>query len=154
MQKLKAGLISTIVSVLILSLIILATVIFFVYDQTWIGLIFILLGFLHLLLLKLFKINIKTVWPDVIFGVIDNGVLAVGAIIGADFAGILGAIVGGCAANAVTDGFAGIFEGWSAEYLRKHNIKEKRTSLVSAVGKMAGCLFGAGIVFLIAWTFF
>lgn len=60
--------------------------------------------------------------------------------------------MGGSAANAITDGFAGIFEGWVAEYSRKHKIKEKRTALGSALGKMAGCFFGAGIVFIVAWT--
>jgi hypothetical protein len=148
----KENLLNSFLSVLILSIIIFGAVMFFVYQKRWIGPVFIALGFLHLLVLKIFRVKIKTVLPDIIFGIIDNGILVGGAIIGADFAGILGAIIGGSAANAITDGFAGIFEGWTAEHLRKHKIKEKRTALNSAIGKMAGCFFGAGIILLILWT--
>ena len=62
----------------------------------------------------------------IVFGAIDTGFLGVAALIGASFAGILGAIVGGAAGDAITDGFAGLFEGKMAEYLRKHGIKEAR----------------------------
>ncbi len=89
-----------------------------------------------------------------IFGVIDNGILVVGAILGADFAGVTGAIIGAATANAITDGLAGIFEGWTAEYLRRHHIYERRTALSSALGKMAGCFLGAGVVFILFWTLF
>lgn len=150
----KESIIKSIISVIILSIIIIAAVSFFVYEKRWIGIIFIILGFLHLFVLSIFKVNIKAVWPDIIFGVIDNGFLVIGALIGADFAGVLGAIIGGAAVNAITDGFAGIFEGWTAEYLRKHKIQEKRTALGSALGKMAGCLFGAGIILIVLWTIF
>jgi hypothetical protein len=47
-------------------------------------------------------------------------------------------------------GIAGIFEGEMAEKLRERKIAEERTMLGSAVGKMAGCLFGAGVVLIIA----
>lgn len=148
----KEGWINAIVSVVILSVIILAATMFVIYQQKWVGIVFIMLGLLHLVALKIFGRDVKTVWPDVVFGVIDNGFLVVGAIVGASFAGIIGAIVGGAAVNTLTDGLAGIFEGWTAEYLRKHGIKEKRTALSSAIGKMAGCLFGAGIILVILWT--
>ncbi|QQG38468.1 MAG: hypothetical protein HYS32_02570 [Candidatus Woesearchaeota archaeon] len=148
----KGALLNSILSVVILSIVVLGVVAFFVYQKRWMGFIFIALGFLHLFTLKIFGVNLKSTWPDIVFGIIDNGILVIAAIIGADFAGITGAIIGGSAANAITDGFAGIFEGWTAEYLRKHKIKEKRTALSSAVGKMAGCFFGAGIVLVIVWT--
>ena len=135
-------------------MIIVAATMFVIYKQKWVGIVFIVLGLLHLVALKLFGREVKTIWPDLVFGAIDNGFLVVGAIIGANFAGITGAIVGGAAVNAITDGLAGVFEGWTAEYLRKNKIKEKRTALSSAIGKMAGCLFGAGIILLILWTFF
>lgn len=83
------------------------------------------------------------------FGLIDNGILAVLAVIGGKIAGMGGAIIGGTVGNAITDGIAGIFEGHMAEKLRKQNISEERTILGSAVGKMAGCLLGAGIVLVI-----
>ena len=148
----KENLINSLLSVIILSLIVIATVTFFVYQKRWIGIIFIALGMLHLFVLSIFNRKIETLWPDIVFGVIDNGFLVIGALIGADFAGVIGAIVGGAAANAITDGLAGLFEGWTAEYLRKHKIEEKRTALSSALGKMAGCFFGAGIVLIIVWT--
>ncbi len=148
----KENLINSLLSVIILSLIVIATVTFFVYQKRWIGIIFIALGMLHLFVLSIFNRKIETLWPDIVFGVIDNGFLVIGALIGADFAGVIGAIVGGAAANAITDGLAGLFEGWTAEYLRKHKIEEKRTALSSALGKMAGCFFGAGIVLIVAWA--
>ena len=58
--------------------------------------------------------------------------------------------MGGVVGNAITDGIAGIFEGYSAEKLRIQLVPEERTMLKSAIGKMAGCLFGAGIVLVIA----
>ncbi|MEK6835091.1 MAG: hypothetical protein AABX61_02400 [Nanoarchaeota archaeon] len=148
----KERLITSILSIVMLSIIVLGTITFFVYEKKWIGFIFIILGLLHLLVLKVFGKKINSVWPDIIFGAIDNGFLVIAAIIGADFAGIFGAIIGGSAANAITDGFAGIFEGWTSEFLRKHKIKEERTALSSAIGKMAGCFFGGGIVLIIAWS--
>ena len=135
----KENLITSIFSVIILSIIVVGIVIFFIYQQKWIGIIFVLLGLLHIFVLN-------------IFGIIDNGFLVLAAIVGADFAGVLGAIIGGATANAITDGFAGIFEGKTAEYVRKHKIEEKRTALSSSLGKMAGCFFGAGIVLIIMWT--
>jgi len=146
--KMKNNFLKAALSVIFLSAAILGAVAFFIYDKKWVGAVFIALGFLHLVVLRFFKVRMRAVWPDVVFGAIDNGILVIGAMIGADFAGILGAIVGGAAANAVTDGFAGVFEGWVAERF-KYN---KRTALTSAVGKMAGCMFGAGLVFFVAWT--
>ncbi len=148
----KESFMKSILSVITLSIIIIGTVIFFVYQKKWMGLVFIALGILHLLVLKIFNRGVKTIWPDIAYGIIDNGLLVVASLIGADFAGIIGVIAGVAAANAITDGFAGLFEGWTAEYIRKHKIKEKRTALSSALGKMAGCFFGAGIVLVIAWT--
>ncbi|HUT04618.1 MAG TPA: hypothetical protein VM163_12095 [bacterium] len=63
-----------------------------------------------------------------------------------------GAIVGGAIGDAITDGFAGLFEGKVAESLRKRQIEETRTALSSSMDKMSGCLFGVGLVLTIAWT--
>lgn len=71
------------------------------------------------------------------------------AIIGGHVAGVAGAIIGGVVGNAITDGIAGIFEGQMAEKLRSQLVAEERTMLKSAVGKMAGCLLGAGVVLAI-----
>lgn len=124
--------------------------IFFIYSALWIGLIFIALGLVCLASLLPFKIKLKSIQPDIIFGLINNGFLAIFAIAGGHFAGVTGAIFGGLAGNAVTDGIAGLFEGHSAEKLRLQRISEERTMLKSAVGKMAGCLLGAGAVLVFA----
>lgn len=139
-----------VLNILTLCIIIGAVSIFLVKDGYWIGLVLILLSVLCLLSLLPFKINLKSALPDIYFGLIDNGILAIMAIFGGHFGGVTGAILGGVVGNAITDGIAGIFEGYSAEKLRLQLISEERTMLKSAVGKMAGCLLGAGVVLLIA----
>lgn len=141
---------ASVISVLTLCTVIFAVGLFFVYDTKLIGYVLVALSILCLLSLIPFKIKIKSVKPDIIFGMIDNGILAVMAIVGAEIAGVAGAVIGGVVGNAVTDGIAGIFEGRSAEKLRSKKISERRTILSSAVGKMAGCLLGAGIVLILA----
>ena len=63
------------------------------------------------------------------FGAIDTGILAIAALIGASFAGVLGAVVGGVVGDSITGGLAGLFEGRVAEYLRKHGISQSLTTL-------------------------
>lgn len=140
----------SILNILTLCVVIAAVSIFFVNDANWIGLVLILLAVLCLFSLIPFKISLKSVQPDIIFGIIDNGILAILAIFGGHFAGVTGAILGGVVGNAITDGIAGIFEGYLAENLRSKSVPEERTMLKSAVGKMAGCLLGAGVVLLVA----
>ncbi len=147
MQK---ELVLSIVNVVALCIVISAISLFFVHDSHWIGYILIALSVLCLLSLAPFKIPVKSVQPDIVFGLIDNGILAMLAIFGAHFAGVTGAILGGVVGNALTDGIAGVFEGHWAERLRTKAISEERTLLKSAVGKMAGCLLGAGIVMVVA----
>lgn len=139
-----------VLDILILCFIIGTVSIFIVKDGYWIGLVLILLAALCLASLLPFKISLKSVLPDIYFGLIDNGILAIMAIFGGHFGGVTGAILGGVVGNAITDGIAGIFEGYSAEKLRLQLVHEERTMLKSAVGKMAGCLFGAGVILFIA----
>ncbi len=133
-------------NILTLCIVIAAVSIAFVEDDHWMGLVLIALAILCLVSLLPFKISIKSVLPDIFFGLINNGILAILAIFGGHFAGVTGAIIGGVVGNAITDGIAGIFEGHMAEKLRLKFIPEERTMLKSAVGKMAGCLLGAGCV--------
>mgnify|MGYP001566830944 CR=1 FL=1 len=140
----------SILNILTLCVVIAAVSVFFVNDAKWIGFVLIILALLCIVSLIPFKIKLKSIQPDIIFGLIDNGILAVLAIFGGHFAGVAGAILGGVVGNAITDGIAGIFEGYSAEKLRLQLILEERTVLKSAVGKMAGCLLGAGVVLVIA----
>ena len=140
-------------NILALCVVIIAVSVFFAGNAPWMGFVLIILSALCLLSLVPFKISIKSVRPDIIFGLIDNGILAMMAILGGHFAGVTGAILGGVVGNAVTDGIAGIFEGYSAEKLRLNLVSEERTMLKSAVGKMAGCLLGAGVVLVVAELF-
>jgi hypothetical protein len=139
-----------VLNIITLCLIIGAVSIFLVQDGYWMGFVLILLSVLSLLSLLPFKIKLTQVQPDIFFGIIDNGILAIMAIFGGHFGGVSGAILGGVVGNAITDGIAGIFEGYSAEKLRLQLVSEERTMLKSAVGKMAGCLLGAGVVLIIA----
>lgn len=139
----------SVLDILMLCIIISAVSIAFIDNNRWMGIILILLAMLCLVSLIPFKINLKSVLPDIFFGVIDNGILAILAIFGGHFAGVTGAILGGVVGNAITDGIAGIFEGQMAEKLRSEAIPEERTLLKSAVGKMAGCLLGAGAILAI-----
>lgn len=141
-----------ILNVTFISIIIIFTILSWAAYKRLVGPILLIFFFAILLILKLFGVNPKAVWPDIVFGFIDNGVLVLAAVMGADFGGVLGAVLGGTIANVVTDGYAGIFEGWTAEYMRIHKIKEERTALTSALGKMAGCLLGAGAVLVILWS--
>ena len=140
----------SILNILTLCVVIGAVSVFFVNNARWIGFVLIILALLCIVSLIPFKIKLRSIQPDIIFGLIDNGILAILAIFGGHFAGVTGAILGGVVGNAITDGIAGIFEGYSAEKLRIQLVPEERTMLKSAVGKMAGCLFGAGIVLVIA----
>ncbi len=139
----------SVLNILTLCIVIAAVSISFVENDKWMGLVLILLSFLCLASLIPFKINLKSILPDIFFGIIDNGILAVLAIFGGHFAGVTGAIIGGVVGNSITDGIAGIFEGYMAERLRFKLVTEERTMLKSAVGKMAGCLLGAGAVLAI-----
>jgi len=146
----KNHFISAIINITILCIVIFAVSLYFIYNSQLIGLVILGLGILCLLSLIPFKISIHTIWADIVFGLIDNGILAILAIFGGKIAGVAGAVTGGAVGNAITDGIAGIFEGYVAEKMRKKNIPDQRTMLGSAVGKMAGCLLGAGIVLIIA----
>jgi hypothetical protein len=141
-QMQKNNPVLSILNVLVLCIIVSAVSIFFIYQTAVIGFVLVALSVLCLFSLKLFQINISSTKPDVIFGIIDNGILAVMAVYGGEIAGVAGAIAGGVVGNAITDGIAGIFEGYWAE----RSMQDHRTVLGSAVGKMSGCLLGAGIV--------
>ena len=140
----------SVMNILTLCVVIAGVSVFFVNNDSWIGLVLILLGIFCLISLIPFKISLRSAQPDVFFGIIDNGILAILAIVGGHFGGVAGAIIGGVVGNAITDGIAGIFEGYYAEKLRSFMVNEERTMLKSAVGKMAGCLLGAGFVLVVA----
>ena len=146
----KKDFILSLLNILTLCIIIIAVSVFFINNARWVGFVLILLSIICIASLIPFKIKLKTIEPDIVFGLIDNGILAILTIFGGHFAGVAGAVIGGVVGNAMTDGIAGIFEGHSAEKMRLQSISDERTILKSAVGKMAGCLLGAGIVLVIA----
>lgn len=115
------------------------------------GPVLVLLALLPLISAVMSGLDFKRLIPDLLFGAIDTGLLTIPALIGGKLFGVSGAILGGVAGDAVTDGIAGFFEGSIAEWLRKKGIQESRTALSSGLGKTSGCLFGAGIVLSIAW---
>jgi len=130
----RQGLIQALTSLVIVSIVVIGVVSFTIYGTKLVGPIIILSG------------------ADIVFGTIDTEILAIAALVGANFAGVLGAIVGGSVGDSITDGFAGLFEGRMAEYLRKLGIEESRTPLSSSMGKMSGCLIGVGIVLTFTWS--
>lgn len=89
--------------------------------------------------------------PDLIFGAIDTGLLAIPALCGGMAFGVAGAVAGGVIGDALTDSIAGFFEGGIAQWLRKRGIEESRESVTTALGKMGGCLVGSGLVLSLAW---
>ncbi|MBI2023184.1 hypothetical protein HYT01_01305 [Candidatus Giovannonibacteria bacterium] len=132
----------SIAHVLILSLIIFFIAARFIHSDAYIGPVLIILAILSVVSFRVFSSQKHSITPDIIFGIIDNGFLAAFAIFGGEVAGVAGAVIGGVVGNAITDGIAGIFEGYWAE----RSTLDTRTILGSSIGKMAGCLFGAGAV--------
>jgi len=98
------------------------------------------LGLIPILIAYIFKISLKKILPDIIFGLIDNILLIIPAIIGAELFGAAGALAGAIVGNAVSDGIAGLFEGSISEWLHIRGIDSTRTMLGSSLGKMSGCL--------------
>ncbi|MBS3123503.1 hypothetical protein J4437_02595 [Candidatus Woesearchaeota archaeon] len=148
----KKSWVTAILHLLILTVIILLVSYFFVTQKRIIGPLLILLGIISLLPIYFFKVPFQVLKADIMFGIIDNGILAIFAIFGAELFGILGAIVGGLVGNAITDGLAGLFEGYEWQKTKKLKIKDKRTILTVAIGKLSGCLLGGGIVLTMAWS--
>jgi hypothetical protein len=148
----KESLLFGFLSVLVISLVAVGSLSLTISYKPLIGPTLLFLGLLSMVPLKLGGRSIKSCSADIVFGAIDTSFLGVAALIGASFAGVLGAIVGGTAGDAITDGFAGLWEGKVAQYLRKHDIKEARTPLSSSMGKMAGCFLGVGLLLTIVWT--
>jgi len=126
---------------------------FFMEYKPLIGPVFIILGFLTLIPLFAGEhFHLELSFSDILFGFIDNSIFIIAALIGADLAGILGALVGGAVGNSISDAIGGIFEGKFADWMKKKGIPQEREALYSSIGKLAGCLFGSGLVLLAVWT--
>jgi hypothetical protein len=150
-MKVKNGVVKSLTSFVIISILVIGVSAYFVFDEKLIGPAFLALGLITMIFLKLFNIKVASVYPDIIFGFVDNGVLVFAAVLGGMYAGITGAIIGGAAGNTLTDGIGGLLEGHVAEKLRKKKIVEERTALSTMLGKIIGCLFGAGVGLILVW---
>jgi hypothetical protein len=106
-----------------------------------------LIPILGLLIAKKSPINAI---PDILFGMIDTGMLTIPALWGGIRFGVAGAVAGGVIGDALTDAIAGFFEGGIAEWLQQKGIVESREAITTSLGKMAGCLFGSGVVLTVA----
>ena len=106
----------------------------------FVSLVIFALGFVPILIAYFLKIDLKKMLPDIIFGIIDNLILVIPAIIGAELFGAAGAITGAVIGNAISDAIAGYFEGNLSEFLHSRGIDATRTVLGSSLGKMSGCL--------------
>jgi hypothetical protein len=89
--------------------------------------------------------------PDVVFGGIDTGLLTIPAMVGGMRFGVVGALAGAVIGDAITDAIAGFFEGGIARWFRSKGIEESRDPVTTSLGKMAGCLLGAGFVLTLIW---
>ncbi|MFO7866343.1 MAG: hypothetical protein R6V02_05980 [Candidatus Aminicenantes bacterium] len=148
----KQGILAALGSLAAVSAVVISVIAYAVYDVRLVGPAMILLGLIPWLPIRLSGRTIRSTGADIIFGAVDTGLLGIAALIGAELGGVLGAIVGGLVGDSITDAFAGIFEGRAAEKLRNLGIEEARTPISSSMGKMSGCLIGAGITLTIAWT--
>lgn len=118
-----------------------------------IGPIILLLTIIPVSGLLIAKRSLKGALPDLIFGSIDTGLLTIPALWGGLSFGVVGAIAGGIIGDSITDSIAGFFEGGIAEWLREKGIDESREPVTTSLGKMAGCLFGSGLILTVALVF-
>ena len=150
----KNSFIKAIGTFIVLSIIIIGISVYFLYDEALIGPAYLLAGIFSLgVAVKFYGIKVEAMYPDIVFGIIDNGILIFATILGGSVAGINGAVLGGAAGNTLTDGVGGLFEGRIAEKLKRDNFEEERDSLSTMIGKVIGCLFGAGGGLIVAWGF-
>ena len=117
-----------------------------------VGPVVVLLALLPALGLLLARRSLKGATPDLVFGAIDTGLLTIPALWGGLRFGVAGAIAGGVIGDALTDAIAGFFEGGVAQWLEAKGIKASREPVTTALGKMAGCLAGSGVVLCLAWA--
>jgi len=106
----------------------------------FVSLIIFALGFIPILIAYFLRIDLKRMLPDIIFGITDNLLLVIPAIIGAELFGAAGALIGAVVGNAISDAIAGYFEGNISEFLHSRGIDATRTVLGASLGKMSGCL--------------
>ncbi|MBN1151902.1 MAG: hypothetical protein JXA58_01710 [Dehalococcoidia bacterium] len=148
----RQGILAALANSLVVWVVVVAAVAMIMGNILLIGPIVFLLALLPLLPIRLSGRSLRSTGADMVFGAVDTGFLGVAALIGAELGGVLGAVVGGLVGDSITDGFVGIFEGHVSEYRRRHGIEEAPTPLNASMGKISGCLRGAGATLTVAWT--
>lgn len=118
-----------------------------------VGPVLIGLGVFALLGVMVVGRGFKSALPDLVFGSIDTGLLAIPALWGGALFGVAGAIAGAVIGDALTDAIAGFFEGSVAQWLRQRGFEAGREPVTTSLGKMSGCLLGAGLVLTVALIF-
>ncbi len=118
--------------------------------QLPVGPVVLALGIVPVAGLMLARRRLTSAVPDMVFGAIDTGLLVIPALWGGMVFGVAGAIAGGVIGDALTDAIAGFFEGSISEWLREKGIEESREALTASLGKMSGCLLGAGLILSLA----
>ncbi len=148
----RQGTLAALTGLVVVTGVVVAAVAFTIYHVRFIGPVVLLLGLIPWIPIKLAGRSIRSTGADILFGAVDTGLMGMAALIGAELAGILGAVVGGLIGDSMTNSLAGIFEGRASEHLRNHGIEEARTPVSASMGKMSGSLIGAGITLTLAWT--
>ena len=145
-DEIKRHFFNSLTSLVYLTIIVIGVSAYLITNEKLIGPAFILLGFLNFIIIKIRGVQLKYILSDLTFGFVDNSIMVFGAIIGAHFGGVVGAIIGGAAGNTITDGIGGLFEGYVAERQEASGDKDlKKRMWTGAMGKMTGCLLGAGL---------
>lgn len=147
----EKGLIEVISTLIGFSIFIIGISWYFLLNKMLIGPIFFVMGLCVLGYLKFSKVKFNDFYPDMIFGFVDNFVMVFATTLGGSLAGVGGAIIGGVTGNTLTDGLGGLFEGYIVEHQHKFKIDNVRTAFSTMLGKIAGCLFGAGIGLTLMW---
>jgi hypothetical protein len=148
----KEGFVPAIVAFSALTIVAIALFLLVVGYKKLIGPAMLGFGFLPWIAVLIAGRTIKSIGADIVYGLVDGSILAIAAVAGEIKAGAIGAVLGGAAGNAISDGFGGLWEGYAANWLRKQGIEEARTPLSASMGKMSGVALGAAIVLTIAWT--
>lgn len=138
---------------LVLSIIVVGASMYLIYQNHLIGPAYLGIAALSIFIMRVAGVDKKSVYPDIMFGIIDNGILIFAAVLGGQFAGVAGAVLGGAAGNTLTDGAGGLIEGKIAAKLKRDHYEEDRNAFTTMIGKVIGCLIGAGIGLTLVWGF-
>lgn len=138
---------------LVLSIIVVGVSMYLIYDNHLIGPAYLGIAVFSIFIMKVTGVDKKSVYPDIMFGIIDNGILIFTTVLGGQLAGVTGAVLGGAAGNTITDGAGGLIEGKIASKLKHDNYQEDRNAFTTMIGKVVGCLIGAGIGLTLIWGF-